>query len=252
MTPATDVVVVSYNSRDTLRACVEPLAGLDGISVIVVDNASPDRSLEAIADLPVRAIASEDNRGFGAGCNLGLAAGTAPFVLFLNPDAYISEGALQRLADVLVSEPEVGIAGPRTIAADGVLVPSMRRYQRAGSVWATALFAHRFIKRAAWANEIVKSSDMYEHAADAEWLSGGCLLVRHEGGRSAPRTALFAVLARSRMRFARRHAGPVSAVFQRLGLATGALTHLLANATRPAHRRGHIAALLAIVGNVRR
>ena len=295
MTPATDVVVVSYNSRDTLRACVEPLAGLDGISVIVVDNASPDRSLEAIADLPVRAIASEDNRGFGAGCNLGLAAGTAPFVLFLNPDAYISEGALQRLADVLVSEPDVGIAGPRTIAADGVLVPSMRRYQRAGSVWATALFAHRFIKRAAWANEIVKSSDMYEHAADAEWLSGGCLLVRrsviesvggfdegfflynedmdlcarvratgyriryeptalvrHEGGRSAPRTALFAVLARSRMRFARRHAGPVSAVFQRLGLATGALTHLLANATRPAHRRGHIAALLAIVGNVRR
>jgi hypothetical protein len=41
-------------------------------------------------------------------------------------------------------------------------------------------------------------------------------------------------------------------VFQRLGLAAGALTHLLANATRPAHRRGHIAALLAIVGNVRR
>ncbi len=295
MTPATDVVVVSYNSRDTLRACVEPLAGLDGISVIVVDNASPDRSLEAIADLPVHAIASEDNRGFGAGCNLGLAAGAAPFVLFLNPDAYISDDALQRLTDVLVSEPDVGIVGPRTVAADGALVPSMRRYQRVGSVWATALFVHRVVKQAAWANEIVKSSEMYEHAAYPEWLSGGCLLVRrsviesvrgfdegfflynedmdlcarvraagykvryeptalarHEGGRSAPRTGLYAVLARSRMRFAKRHANSLSVQLQRLGLALGALTHVAANATRPAHRRGHAAALRTIVAPARR
>ena len=139
MTPAIDVVVVSYNSRDTLRACVEPLAALDEVAVIVVDNASADQSLETIADLPVRTVASEHNRGFGAGCNLGLAAGDSPFVLFLNPDAYISEEALRRLADVLVSEPEVAIVGPRTIAADGALVRSMRRYQRVGSVWATAL-----------------------------------------------------------------------------------------------------------------
>ena len=122
---------------------------------------------------------------------------------------------------------------------------------------------HRVVKRAAWANEIVTSDDVYEHAAYPEWLSGGCLLVRrtviesvsgfdegfflynedmdlcvrvraagykvryepaalarHEGGRSAPRTGLFAVLARSRMRFARQHAGLLSAQFQRLGLAS--------------------------------
>ena len=79
--------------------------------MIVVDNASADHSLESIADLPIPTVASEHNRGFGAGCNLGLAAGSVPFVLFLNPDAYISEEALRRLADVLVSEPEVGIVG---------------------------------------------------------------------------------------------------------------------------------------------
>lgn len=290
MTPAIDIVVVSYNSRATLRACVEPLAGLDDISVIVVDNASADHSLEAIADLPIRTVAAEYNRGFGAGCNLGLAAGTAPFVLFLNPDAYISAEALRRLADALVSEPDVGIVGPRTVAADGALVLSMRRYQRVGSVWATALFVHRVLKRAAWANEIVTAGDAYDSPAYPEWLSGGCLLARrsvlesvsgfdegfflynedmdlcarvraagykvryeptafarHEGGRSAPRTALYAVLARSRMRFARQHAGSLSADFQRVGLATGALTHVIANAARPAHRRGHLAALRAVV-----
>jgi len=292
--PAIDVVIVSYNSRDGLRACVEPLAELDDVSVIVVDNASADQSLQAIADLPVRTIAAEQNRGFAAGCNMGLAVGNSPFVLFVNPDAYISEDALRRLADVLVSEPDVGIVGPRTIAADGALVPSMRRYQRVGSIWATALFVHRVFKRAAWANEIVTSADVYEHVVYPEWISGGCFLARrsameavsgldegfflyaedmdlcarvtaagykvryepsalarHEGGRSAPRTALYAVLARSRMRFARQHAGSLSANFQRVGLGIGALTHLIANAARPAHRRGHVAALLAIVGPVR-
>lgn len=295
LTPAIDVVVVSYNSRASLRGCVEPLAGRDDISVIVVDNASDDQSLEAIADLPVRTIAAEENRGFGAGCNIGLAAGKSPFVLFVNPDACIYEAALKRLATVLVSEPDVGIVGPRTIAPDGALVRSMRRYQRIGSVWATALFVHRVFKRAAWANEIVTSPDVYEHAAYPEWLSGACLLARrsvleavggfdegfflysedmdlcarvsaagykvryeptvsahHEGGRSAPRTALYAVLARSRMRFARQHADGLSAGLQRLGLAIGALTHIIVNVARPQHRRGHVAALLAIVGRTRR
>ena len=45
-------------------------------------------------------------------------------------------------------------------------------------MWATALFVHRVFKRAAWANEIVMSDDVYEHGAYPEWLSGGCLLAR--------------------------------------------------------------------------
>ncbi len=64
-----DVVVVSYNSRETLRDCVEPLAGLPGVTVIVVDNASPDRSLETIADLPVQAIDSGWRRAAPRSCS---------------------------------------------------------------------------------------------------------------------------------------------------------------------------------------
>jgi N-acetylglucosaminyl-diphospho-decaprenol L-rhamnosyltransferase len=286
-----DVVIVSYNSGDTLRASVAPLAALDHVSVIVVDNASPERSLEVIADLPVRAIDSGHNGGFSFGCNIGVAAGDAPYVLFLNPDAQIGEDALWRLAGVLDAEPGVGIVGPRILEGDGSLFPSMRRYQRPGSVWATALFLHRVLRRAPWANEIIKSPDLYDHVAHPEWISGACFMARrsvmeqiggfdegfflynedmdlcarvrasgldvryepsatarHEGGRSAPRTGLYAVLVRSRIRFARRQSGPVSAWLQRLGLAVGAATHVVVNVRRPAHRRGHAAALRAIVG----
>ena len=46
--------------------------------------------------------------------------------------------------------------------------------------------------------------------------------------------------------------GSLSANLQRIGLAIGSLTHVIANATRPAHRRGHITALLAILLPARR
>jgi GT2 family glycosyltransferase len=67
----------------------------------------------------------------------------------------------------------------------------------------------------------------------------------HEGGRSAPRTSLFAVLAQSRLRFARKHYGRTNALLQQLGLAVHAVTHVLAALPRPTHRRGHAAALRA-------
>lgn len=291
MSARVDAVVVSFNSRETLRDCVASLAGADGVHVTVVDNGSTDGSLETIADLPVRAFASGRNGGFGFGCNLGMASGSAPYVLFLNPDARLEPADLDRLTAVLDAEPDVAIVGPRVLDDDGRVFPSQRRFQRAGSTWAQAFFLHRPLRRAAWANEIIRQDSAYERPAYPEWLSGACMLarrdvveglggfdegfflycedmdlcarvraaghriryepgatVRHEGGHSAPRTSLYAILARSRMRFATLHAGRVGARLQHLGLAVGALTHLAASIGRPAGARGHAAALLAILG----
>src|SRR6478609_3410672 len=98
---AVDVVVVSFNSRDRIRGCVEDLATADGVNVIVVDNASTDDSVVVLRDLPVQVIARHTNDGFAVGCNVGWHAGAAPYVMFLNPDAQISPEALARLAEAL-------------------------------------------------------------------------------------------------------------------------------------------------------
>jgi N-acetylglucosaminyl-diphospho-decaprenol L-rhamnosyltransferase len=105
-----DAVIVSYKSRDTLLAGVQPLLAIPYVSVTVVDNDSPDRSLDVLAELPVRAIQSGRNGGFGFGCNLGTTGGSARYVLFLNPDARIERPALDRLVAALDAEPEIGRA----------------------------------------------------------------------------------------------------------------------------------------------
>ena len=110
-----DVVVVAYNSRQRLRACVEPLVGVPGVSIFVVDNACPERSFEVVEELAgVRVIHMPRNGGFAYGCNRGWRAGRSELVLFLNPDARLEAAALARLAHVLQIDPAAGVVGPRT------------------------------------------------------------------------------------------------------------------------------------------
>ena len=171
---AIDIVVVSYRSERTLRACVGPLAHVDGMHVFAVDNASGDGSLDSIADLPVTSIALDENRGFSHGNNVGIRAGDAPLVLFLNPDARIEPDALRRLARVLDDE-RVGAAAPKIVDDDGSLHFSQRRFPTLRATYARALFLHRLFPDA---EELVRDPAAYEQPGSPDWVSGACVLVR--------------------------------------------------------------------------
>jgi N-acetylglucosaminyl-diphospho-decaprenol L-rhamnosyltransferase len=175
-----DLVVVAYNSRDTLRSCVEPLAQLPWVNVTVVDNTCPERSWETVSDLGVRIVHSPRNGGFAAGCNLGTADGTAAFVLLLNPDARLDAESLETLVAALEEQPELGAVGPRIVEAGGELAWSQRRFPRLRSSFAQALFLQRLAPRAGWTDEVIRDEGVYARPNRPDWLSGACLLVRRE------------------------------------------------------------------------
>ncbi len=176
--PSVDAVIVSYRSAATLRGCVEPLTRIPHVRVTVVDNASPDESVETIADLPIEIVRSARNGGFSYGCNLGAARGTAPFLLFLNPDARIDAAAVERLVSVLNRDAEAALVGPRILDDDGELAWSQRRFPRHRSTFGQALFAHRLWPHAAWSDELIRDEAVYDAPGTPEWLSGACMLVR--------------------------------------------------------------------------
>jgi N-acetylglucosaminyl-diphospho-decaprenol L-rhamnosyltransferase len=172
-----DVVVVSYNSRERLGACVEPLLALD-VRVIVVDNASQDESLEAVRDLDVTAIQLSENGGFAHGVNAGWRAGSAPYVLLLNPDARIDGASLEALVAAGQEAPGVGAVAPRIVHTDGSLDYSQRRFPRLRSTYAQALFLHRLLPSASWTDELVRDQAAYGTRGSPDWVSGACVLVR--------------------------------------------------------------------------
>jgi N-acetylglucosaminyl-diphospho-decaprenol L-rhamnosyltransferase len=173
-----DAVVVAYNSRATLRACVKPLVDTDGVHVTVVDNASPDDSAAAIDDLAARIVRAPRNGGFSYGCNLGASGGSAEHVLLINPDARIDSASLGAMADALASDPRAGAVGPRILDETGALVWSQRRFPRLRSTFSRALFLHRLFPHTWWSDEVVRDAHAYIQPGSPDWLSGACILIR--------------------------------------------------------------------------
>jgi N-acetylglucosaminyl-diphospho-decaprenol L-rhamnosyltransferase len=128
------VVIVNWNAGEALGACLDSVAAdapRDGRrEVVVVDNASEDASLGlARARVPaIRLVETGSNLGFAAGANRGAAAATGDVLVFLNPDARVRPGAIDRLVDALATTPGAGIAGGGLRDARGRWQPASARF----------------------------------------------------------------------------------------------------------------------------
>ena len=120
-----DIVIVNWNSGDQLRDCLASIEHYGGAAVrrvIVVDNGSTDSSADVQHESErLSVIATGQNLGFAAACNLGARQGSAPFVLFLNPDACLRHGTVDAACRFMSSPPgaDVGICGVRLVGEDG-------------------------------------------------------------------------------------------------------------------------------------
>jgi len=123
------VLVVSYNTREYTENCLRSLdEQTRGIrfEVIVVDNASCDGSVEMVAEkFPhVRLFALEENRGFARANNFAAERALGRYLLLLNPDTLVLDGAVTKLHEFATRHPRAGIYGGRTLDGDGKLDPS--------------------------------------------------------------------------------------------------------------------------------
>ncbi len=122
--PALEVVIVAYRCEALLRDCLRSLRDHPPerrMRVHVVDNASGDGTAAMVEREfeDVTLTRSDRNLGFSVANNLAIRAGQEPYVLVLNPDTRITDGALERLCTLLDLRPEIGIAGPRLEREDG-------------------------------------------------------------------------------------------------------------------------------------
>ena len=104
--PQASIVMVTYGGHLFTRLALESiLANTDhpNYEIVVVDNASPDRTVEYLERMAVRhpnvhLIRNEENRGFPAATNQGLATARGEVLILLNNDVLVPPGWLSRLA----------------------------------------------------------------------------------------------------------------------------------------------------------
>lgn len=126
------IIIVTYNSRQEISACLESLPPeLSGrrVEVILVDNTSQDGTLEFVqANYPrVLAFSAGGNRGFGVANNLGFRRSRGEYLLFLNPDTKLNLPALEHCLHRLQNEPRIGIISPKLVLANGEMDLACRR-----------------------------------------------------------------------------------------------------------------------------
>lgn len=101
--PEISIVIVSWNGRHYLDACLEAVAAQSGVAteIILVDNGSYDGTVEFVRSRfpKVRIIALGDNRGFAGGNNAGARRARGDFLAFLNNDTVPDPGWLRALRD---------------------------------------------------------------------------------------------------------------------------------------------------------
>lgn len=130
--PLLSVVIVAYQSRDEIGACVGSLPReLLGraVEVTVVDNSPGDGAGDLLrAEHPwVDYVPAPENLGFGRANNLGYARTRGECVLFLNPDTVSNAAALEWCVRRLQAEREIGLISPRLERADGTMDLACRR-----------------------------------------------------------------------------------------------------------------------------
>lgn len=177
------IIVVSYNTKDEtldcLRSVYDQTEGI-GFEVIVVDNSSSDGSPEAIAaEFPqLELIRLDENVGFGRANNVGARGASGEYLLLLNPDTIVLDGAIQKLLAFAVEDGRGGIFGGRTVFRDGSLNPiSCRRRETIWSMFCTASGLAKTFKKSAFFNSESYGSFQQDRVMEVDVIPGSFFLI---------------------------------------------------------------------------
>jgi GT2 family glycosyltransferase len=120
--PDLSIIVVNWNTQELLRECLKSIEAHGcGAETIVVDNGSEDGSMGMVENefSWVRLLKNVDNIGFARANNQGIETSKGMYVLLLNSDARLTEGALEEMVKCMEGSPQVGICGPMLVYPDG-------------------------------------------------------------------------------------------------------------------------------------
>ncbi len=176
------VAIVNYNTREHLRACLTTVVRNRPAEVVVVDNASSDGSADMVrAEFPeVRLIASGTNPGYGGGANRAIAACRAPYVLLLNSDTRLEDGALEVLSAYLDQHPEAAVVGPRLAYPDGTLQQSCFPFPTPLDTFLHLSHLGPLLARLFGLREIYLRTWSHRRARAVPWVLGAALALRRE------------------------------------------------------------------------
>jgi len=184
------IIIVNWRSAAFLEQCLRTVFRETkdfSFEIIVVDNASFDGSEEIVQqEFPqVRYIQSNCNLGFSKANNLAYEESRGKYVLFLNPDTEIRDGAIQKLVDCFEANPKAWIVGPKLLNSDGSVQTSC---VQSFPTILNQTFDAEILRRLFPHSSLWGVRSLYQDGkgpAEVDVISGASLMVRREAFEKA-------------------------------------------------------------------
>ena len=172
------VVVVTYDALPWIEDC---LASVRGEQVVVVDNGSRDGTVALVRErFPEVRLVESENRGLGAGWNVGIRETESRYVLLLNADAWLVGDALARLVAFADERPRAAVVGPRLLNPDGTLQRSVRGFPTLWRLATEYFFLRKLAPGTRALNAFYAGGFDHDEVREAEVVMGACMLVRRD------------------------------------------------------------------------
>ncbi len=166
--PEISVVIPVYGQCHLTLHCLKSLDAIADqrpFEVIVVDDASSDDSPAVLSALPgIRYLRNDENLGFLASCNRGAGQARGRYILLLNNDTRVQDGAIDALADTFEAHANVGLVGAKLYFNDGSL------QEAGGIVWSDGSAMN-------YGRDDDPRKPQYNYVRDADYCSGAAIML---------------------------------------------------------------------------
>lgn len=179
------IIIVNWNTRDILRDCLQSVFEQTkdiSFEVIVIDNASSDDSVQMIkSEFPrVVLIENKENRGFATANNQGIQIAKGRYVLLLNSDTVVLDGAIQKTLTFADHHPDTAVVGCKVLNPDRSLQPTCFMYPSLLNLVLSSTYLYKLFPRSRrFGRERMTWWDRND-IREVEVITGCFMLVRKE------------------------------------------------------------------------
>lgn len=179
------VIIINWNTKEILRDCLTSVyeqAGDVDYEVIVVDNASTDGSVEMVKNDFEQAVLIEnaENRGFATANNQGIAIAKGRYVLLLNSDTVVLDGAIARTVDFADAHPRAGVTGCRVLNPDRTLQSTCFMFPSVLNMFLSSTYLYKLFPRSRFFGRERMTWWDRNDTREVDVVTGCFMLVRRE------------------------------------------------------------------------
>jgi GT2 family glycosyltransferase len=174
------LVIVNWNTREYLLRCLGSIFKMGqrmDWEVIVIDNGSQDgRGMEVKKAFPfVHLVENEKNLGFAKAVNQGLRKASGKYILLLNPDTEVRDGAIKQLLTFMDSHLNTGVAGAQLLNSDGSKQNSIANFPSL-----TTELLNKSLLRWLSPKKFPGKERSYSVPVEVDSVIGACMMVRED------------------------------------------------------------------------